>query len=133
MNKLSKNNVSKQSGFTLIELIIVIVVIGILSAVAVMKMSNVTDAANKAANKAVLGMVKSSWSAAYAVTKVTPTLASIAAQTGDPACTVSGSDLSCGTAQYLSATPSTPGALIISVTDLTLPSTITCKTAADCD
>ncbi len=122
---------AKQKGFTLVELIIVIVIIGILSVVATIKMSNVTDAANKAANKASLGMVKSSWSAAYAVTRVTPTLAAIAAQTGDPVCTVAGTTISCPS-NWISSTGAA-GNLIINITDLTMASSIVCNTPADCD
>ena len=130
MNKLSKYSSGKQSGFTLVELIIVIVIIGILSAVAVIKMANVTDAANKSANKAVLGMVKSAWSAAYAVTKVTPTAASVIAQTGDPVCTGTG-PLLCPVA-WLSGTQAA-GNLSITIADFTLPNTIACTTHDDCD
>ena len=130
MKKLSKYSSGKQSGFTLVELIIVIVIIGILSAVAVIKMTNVTDSANKAANKAILGMVKSAWSASYAVNRATPTFASIAAQTGDPACTATATGVSCP-ASWLSGTGAA-GALLISTPDLTTPSTFVCATPADC-
>jgi prepilin-type N-terminal cleavage/methylation domain-containing protein len=131
MKKLSKYSPFKQSGFTLVELIIVIVIIGILSAVAVIKMTNVTDAANKAANKAVLGMVKSAWSAAYAVTKATPTATTLVAQTGDPVCTGATSPISCPVA-WLSGTGAA-GSLSITIADFALPNTISCTTPADCD
>jgi len=48
-----------QSGFTLIELVMVIVILGLLSAVAIPKFYNMTDTARTAAFKSVTGAVKS--------------------------------------------------------------------------
>ena len=133
MKKLSKFSSGKQSGFTLVELIIVIVIIGILSAVAVIKMTNVTDAANRAANKAVLGMVKSAWSAAYAVAKTTPTMAQVAAQTGDPSCPAS-TAIALTIVCPVSWTTASPagGNLTITAVSMDSPGTFTC-TSGDCD
>jgi len=130
MNRFSTGLRAKQSGFTMIELVIVMIIIGILAAVATIKFANVTDAANRAANKAILGMVKSAWTAAYAVNKATPTLAQVAAQTGDPVCTATGTGVSCPAAWV---TGGAAGPLLITIPDLTAASSMVCTTAADCD
>lgn len=133
MNRYLRGLRAKQGGFTMIELVIVMIIIGILAAVATIKFSNVTDAANKAANKAILGMVKSAYSSAYAVNKAVPTDAQIAAQTGDPVCTGAGGVISCP-AQWLSSTQAA-GTLSITYTPPTgtASAVIACTTAADCD
>lgn len=119
-----------QAGFTLIELIIVIVIIGILAAVAIPKLTGVSDQAHKASNKAILGMVRSAYSAAYAANKGTVTLASLLAVT-DPVCTGSGTSISCPTS-WTAATP--PGtSLAITIATLDSPSSYSCTTPADCD
>lgn len=78
----------KQSGFTIIELIVVIVILGILAAVAIPKFNDSTQDARAAVEQATLGALKSAWSAAYAANKGAPSLDQLLAQMADPTCTV---------------------------------------------
>jgi len=54
-----------QKGFTIVELVIVIVVIGVLSAIVVPKMGDVTTSANQAQEKANVKVLKSAHAIAY--------------------------------------------------------------------
>ncbi len=83
--RLSK--MTDQSGFTLIELVIIIVVLGILAAVAIPKYQDITAQAKEASCRASLGALRSGvtiWYANKAVTTGTATWPSlVAVQTVD--------------------------------------------------
>jgi MSHA pilin protein MshA len=66
MKKLSNNSFSKQKGFTLIELVVVIVILGVLAATAAPKFIDLTSDARAAVVKGVQGSVNSAINIVYA-------------------------------------------------------------------
>ena len=66
MRTLLRHKTKKNGGFTLVELVIVIIVIGILAAIAVPKFLDFTTDANEAATKGGLGGVRSGIANYYA-------------------------------------------------------------------
>jgi MSHA pilin protein MshA len=68
-----EDKMKEQAGFTLIELIIVIVILGLLSAVAIPKFVDLSDDAEDAAIEGIAGGLSSASTINYATEKTNPT------------------------------------------------------------
>ncbi len=69
---MTKANINKKEGFTIVELLVVIVVIGILAAITIVSYTGITARANTAANKQNASSVLAAAQIVYANTSAFP-------------------------------------------------------------
>lgn len=84
--KMQQHDRSSEAGFTLIELVMVIVILGILAAVATPKFTSLVDEAEKSAAKGVAGALASASSTNWAVCKAATSQASMGSCTAVASC-----------------------------------------------
>lgn len=88
-----------QRGFTLVELVTIIVVLGILAVVAIPNFSGVSDDAKRAKAQAIFGSLKASYATQKAIKKGGTVLVDEIVFNHDPGCSVvSGATRLCGNA-----------------------------------
>jgi len=78
MLNIKNKKTAKEKGFTLIELVIVLVILGILSAIVVPKFVDLSSDAMTAAKKGMTGAVKSSYAIYIAENRTSPTVTQLA-------------------------------------------------------